>query len=97
MESKANKSKLVPGGRGNNVERNGKAVVSIKARCNPPQYLPWVSQRGKGIVPHNGQLTIGQDICFKQFYSMCVSGNGRGENSRVYGRKKCQKWSIVNH
>lgn len=47
-------------------------------------------------APH-GELTIGQDICFKQFYSMCVSGNGRGENSRVYGRKKCQRWSIVNH
>jgi len=27
---------------------------------------------------------------------MCVSGNGRGENERVYGNKKCQKWKIVN-
>lgn len=51
--SKADAFKLLPGGRGNNVERNGKAVVSIKASCNPPQYLPWVSQRWRGIVPHH--------------------------------------------
>lgn len=36
------------------------------------------------------------DICFKQFYEMCVSGNGRGEQSRVYGKKRCQKWKISN-
>lgn len=43
--SKANTTKLLPGDRGNNVERNGKAVVSIRASCNPPQYLPWVSRQ----------------------------------------------------
>jgi hypothetical protein len=36
------------------------------------------------------------DICFKQFYSMCVSGNARGESWRVYGRNKCQAWTISN-
>jgi hypothetical protein len=27
---------------------------------------------------------------------MCVSGNGRSENERVYGRNNCQRWKISN-
>ncbi|OQO10684.1 hypothetical protein B0A48_03984 [Cryoendolithus antarcticus] len=40
------------------------------------------------------------DICFKQFYDMCISGNNRGENARNYGGLMdgvgCQKWIINN-
>jgi hypothetical protein len=57
-------------------------------------------QFGNAVVSINGGCNPAQwlpwDICFKQFYSMCVSGDGRGENSRVYGRDRCQKWRIFH-
>lgn len=55
---------------------------------------------GNAIVSINGGCNPAQwlpwDICFKQFYSMCVQGNGRGESQRIYGRDGCQKWGIAN-
>ncbi|OQO10683.1 hypothetical protein B0A48_03983 [Cryoendolithus antarcticus] len=37
------------------------------------------------------------DVCFKQFYDMCVYGTKeRGEANRDYGRNGCQHWIINN-
>lgn len=70
-----------------------------------PQSIPSVhsgnhKRVGNAVVGITGGCRPAQwlpwDICFKQFYEMCVSGNGRGEQSRVYGKKRCQKWKISN-
>jgi hypothetical protein len=59
-----------------------------------------VKQFGNARVTIEGGCNPAQwlpwDICFKQFYDMCSSSTDRGQNSRAYGRDKCQRWVITN-
>jgi hypothetical protein len=74
-------------------DKNGGFMVPGATTSSPKQV-------GNARVGIEGACNPAQwlpwDICFKQFYSMCVSGNGRGESERVYGRNQCQRWRISN-
>lgn len=39
---------------------------------------------------------VPQQYCFSQLLDMCVKGNSRGSNKRLYGKNKCQEWTISN-
>ncbi|GAB7332491.1 hypothetical protein MBLNU13_g04285t1 [Cladosporium sp. NU13] len=98
-------------GKGACIRRAPNVQKAIEFYCRPAKgtagrYVPGGAGNRVSTPVGNARVTIDAgcnpaqwlpwDICFKQFYSMCVSGNGRGENERLYGRNRCQRWKISN-